>query len=286
VSVRTVLIVILALVFGISAAVGVGMMRGPFAQAATETVPVVVAAADVARFSTVTASHLTTRNWPKELVPPGAVTSIEEATDRVALIPLVKGETIHESKLAGRGSGRGLAPGIEKGKRAFTIQTPNVASGVAGFILPGNKVDVLLTVSGQGDEVTKNGVTITLLQNVEILAVDQRVEVPADNKVDARELRSVTLLVTPHEAGRLDLGQNKGTLHLSLRNPEDTQYVTTRKATLAEIGLQEEKLWDVPRAGSALTATPPPEPTPQPFPIRTLRGTQEGAVLVYPAAPR
>src|SRR5262249_19348102 len=150
VSVRTVLIVILALVFGLSAAVGVGMMRGPLAQAATETVPVVVAAADVARFSTVTASHLTTRNWPKHLVPPGSLTSIEEATDRVALIPLVKGETIHESKLAGRGSGRGLAPGIEKGKRAFTIQTPNVASGVAGFILPGNKVDVLLTVSGQG----------------------------------------------------------------------------------------------------------------------------------------
>ena len=67
---------------------------------------------------------------------------------------------------------------------------------------------------------TGGGSTTTLLQNVEILAVDQKVDGPADNKVDSTNLRSVTLLVTPDQAAKLSLGQSKGTLHLTLRNPE------------------------------------------------------------------
>jgi pilus assembly protein CpaB len=282
VSVRTILVIVLALILGLSAAVGIGTLG--IAGKPTprpETVPVVVAAADIGRFTTVSPEHLTVKECPRELLPPGAVTRVEDATDRVALTYLVKGEPVLDSKLAGRGSGRGMAPGIEKGKRAFTIQTPNVAAGVAGFILPGNKVDVLLTVSNQGsDDPSGGGLTVTLLQNVEILAVDQRVEAPADNKVDPRELRSVTLLVTPEEAARLDLGQNKGTLHLSLRNPEDADHVAAPKATLAEIGLQQEK--PRPRAVEAAAPAPPPSP-PSPLQIRTLRGSQEGVVLIYPA---
>jgi pilus assembly protein CpaB len=286
VSIRTVLVVVLALVFGVSAAVGVVSLRAPRAQAApVETVPVVVTAVDVPRFTALAPEHLTVRDWPKELVPAGALTRVEDATDRVGLTSMVKGEVLHESKLAGRGAGRGLAPGIEKGKRAFTIQTPTVASGVAGFILPGNKVDVLLTVNGHGgNDPTGGGATVTLLQNVEILAVDQRVEAPTDNKVDTKDLRSVTLLVTPDEAARLDLGQNKGTLHLTLRNPEDTEQIATRRATLKEIGLHEEKPPEKPKEEkpAAPAAAPIPPPPPPPLQIRTLRGTQEGGVLVYP----
>src|SRR5437879_8830127 len=120
--------------------------------------------------------------------------------------------------------------------RAFTIPTTNVASGVAGFVMPGNRVDVLLTMNGVGTrEQTGGGVTTTLLQNIEILAVDQRIDAPVDNKVDPAQLRSVTLLVTPEEAARLDLGQNRGSLHLSLRNPEDTRHAQARPATLTAL---------------------------------------------------
>jgi pilus assembly protein CpaB len=287
VSLRTVLILILALVFGVSASLGVvTVMRSsaaPPPPPKIETVPVVVAAADLPRFSTVTAEYLTTQEFPKELVPPGALTRVEDAADRVALSPLFRGEPVYESKLAGRGAGRGMAPGIAKGKRAFTIQTPNVAVGVAGFVLPGDKVDVLLTVNGNGpNDPNGGGASVTLLQDVEILAVDQRVDAPSDNKVDAKELRSVTLLVTPDEAAKLDLGGNKGTLHLTLRNPEDTAHAPTRRATLVEIGLQEEKPKEVPPAEKTSAADPTPPPPPPPLRIRTLRGAQEGAVLIYP----
>src|SRR5262249_56623723 len=122
-----------------------------------------------------------------------------------------------------------------------TISTTTLASGVAGFILPGSKVDVLLTVTRTGtSDPTGGGQTSTLLQDVEILAVDQLVKAPADNRVDPKELRSVTLLVTPQQAAKLDLGQNKGILHLSLRNPEDHAPAVTRPATLADLGLYAE----------------------------------------------
>src|SRR5262245_34437733 len=219
---RTVLIVVLALVFGGSAAVGVHSLLTGAKADEPDTVPVVVASADIPRFTTVTPEMVTYRVCPKDLVPPGALTQIDEAIGRVSYLPLVKDEPVLDGRLAPRGSGRGLAAVVPKGMRAFTIQTPNISSGVAGFILPGNKVDVLLTLTNPGaNDETGGGSTVTLLQNVEILAVDQRVEAPADNKVNPKELRSVTLVVTPEQATKLDLGQNKGKLHLALRNPED-----------------------------------------------------------------
>jgi len=281
-SFRSVLIVLLALVFGGAAALGITVMRRPEPPPPPpqiETVPVVVAATDVARFTTISSDHLRVKQLPKDAVPPNALTRIEDAAGRVTLVPLYYDEPVLDVKLASHGAGRGMAPGIEKGKRAFTIQTPNVASGVAGFILPGNKVDVLLTVSGNGaNDPSGGGLTVTLLQDVEILAVDQRVEAPADNKVDANQLRSVTLLVTPNEAAKLDLGQNKGTLHLSLRNPEDTVRAPTRKATLVEIGLLEEKPVEPDKSAGEPSLPPPP------LEILAVRGTQQEVIYLRPVA--
>ena len=278
-SLRSVLIVLMALVCGATATVLVGKAISQNGEKAPrpDSVAVVVTTADVPRFGTLTVDQLTTRDWPKDMVPAGAIMRMEDATDRVALIPLVKGEHLLEARLAPRGSGRGMGPGITVGRRAFTIQTPNVATGVAGFILPGSKVDVLLTVPNLGPNDKSGGMTITLLQNVEILAVDQRVDAPAENRVDTKELRSVTLSVTPDEAATLDYGQNKGALHLSLRNPEDKEHVTGRRVTLAEIGLE-----DKPReAPAATTPLPAPQPNPVVVPVRTLRGTSEGRVDFY-----
>jgi pilus assembly protein CpaB len=123
-----------------------------------------------------------------------------------------------DGKLAEAGAVPGLANDIEEGKRTFTIQTPNVASHVAGFILPGNKVDVVLT-DGQGGT---GGVPVPLVRNVKILAVDQRAAATTAERFDVKVLRSVTLQVTDAEAGRLGLGEKLGTLHLALRRPDDS----------------------------------------------------------------
>src|SRR5262245_16950420 len=137
---------------------------------------------------------LKVRQYPKDLVPPGSIRTIDEAVNRVTFASLVKGEALSDTKLSAKGVGRGMGPAIPKGMRAFTINTPNVASNVAGFILPGSKVDILMTVKNHGHDDPSGGAsTIPLLQNIEVLAVDQRVEAPSSSKVDVKEIRSVTL---------------------------------------------------------------------------------------------
>src|SRR5262249_2669627 len=144
----------------------------------------VTAAVAVPRGGMITAEQVKLVDYPRGLVPPGAISKLEEAVDRGVITPLVPGEPVLNAKLAPRGAGRGLASLVPSGMRAFTITTPNVAAGVAGFILPGNHVDVLLTVTDDsGNQWTGGGSTTTLLQNVEILAVDQTIDAPSSNKV-------------------------------------------------------------------------------------------------------
>jgi pilus assembly protein CpaB len=282
-SIRSILVALLAVLCGGSAALGIrAFLRNSLAEGTVETVPVVVAADDVARFQALSTDMLIVRNYPRELAPPGSMKSLEEALGRVTLVSLGKGEPIPTDKLSVKGAGRGMGAIIPKGMRAFTINTPSIASHVAGFILPGSKVDVLLTIrTGGGDDGTGGTATATLLQNIEILAVDQRVEAPSSSKVDVKELRSVTLLVTPEQASRLDMGQNAGTLHLTLRNPEDTEQTATQTATLAELKLtkvaataekKEERKDPEPKE----TVPQALYPAPQPPTVRTLRGIYPG----------
>jgi pilus assembly protein CpaB len=302
VSMRTILILFLALAFGGSAAVGVSAIVGSkgVANKKTDTVQIVVATADIPRGGMLTSDVLKLRESPKELAPVGAITRIEDAIQRAVFSPLVKDEPVLEAKLAPKGAGRGMAALIPKGMRAFTIQSTGITSGVAGFILPGNKVDVLMTVnsSSGADDKTGGGSTTTLLQNVEILAVDQKIDAPVENRVDPNELRSVTLLVGPDQAALLDLGQAKGTLHLSLRNIEDDAPANTRPATFNDLRFFQDKPWDERARGvlealgklaaankptvSEVPAPPPPAPdlaleepaAPAPRSVRIYRGTQ------------
>jgi pilus assembly protein CpaB len=293
---QSIIAVVLALVFGGSAAMGVRQYVGVGQPPKPETVSVVVAATSIPRGMLVSNDLLRTRDYPKDLVPAGAILKMEDASGRSAYASMVKDEPVLESKLSPKGH-RGMASLVPEGMRAFTITTPNVSAGVAGFILPGNRVDVLLTVAGGGtDDFTGGGSTTTLLQNVEILAVDQRIEAPAENKVSANELRSVTLLVTPSQAAKLTLGQTKGTLHLTLRNEQDKMAAKVAPTTVRDIQFLGEapvKTWDerakdlIKAWGEALAKRPPP-PTqaataaPVQKAIRTIRGNSEGRVMVTP----
>lgn len=281
-SFRTILITMLALVSGLSAAIGINALRQPIAAAeAPETVSIVVATGDIPRFTTISTDMVALHPYPKDLVPSGSLTSVEEALDRVVYTPLMKDEPVLNGKLAAKGLGRGMAAGIPDGMQAYTIPTATVSSGMAGFILPGNKVDVLLTVSSGGgkDDPTGGGSTTPLLQSVEILAVDQRVDAPAENKINPNEQRSVTLLVTPRQAAMLALGQTKGILHLSLRNPHDRKPIRNGVVTMDDIRFLEGKPVD-PTPNKSEAVEPPPPPPPPPLQIRTLRGSQQGVIYI------
>jgi len=282
VSFRTVLILALALIAGVSAAAGVNALRQPVAASeAPDSVMIVVATADIPRFTTISVDMVTTHPYPKDLVPSGALTSVEEALDRTVYVPLMKDEPVLNNKLAAKGLGRGMAPGILTGMRSYTIHTPTVSASVAGFILPGNKVDVLLTVTSNGgkEDPTGGGSTTPLLQDVEILAVDQRVDAPAENKVNPNELRSVTLLVTPKQAAMLALGQIKGALTLTLRNPNDHQPTQNGVVTMDDIRFLQGK--PVNPAPSKPVEVEEEEQEP-PLQIRTVRGSSESVILVQP----
>src|SRR5262249_40118843 len=136
----------LSLMFGGSAALGVNKYvtnKSGAGVATGDTEPVVVAAADIPRGASITADQLETRESPRGILPPGALKRGEDAVDRAGFVPLIKGEPVLDAKLAPKGARRGMAALVPGGMRAFTILTPSVASGVGGFIQPGNKVDVL-----------------------------------------------------------------------------------------------------------------------------------------------
>jgi pilus assembly protein CpaB len=287
---------VLAIISGLSAMFLVQAMRQPGA-APVEKVSVVFAAVDLKPGETITADMLTTREIPKAEVPEDAVLLIADVVDRAARSNLDAGDLVREKKLAERGAGRGMAALIRTGMRAFTIQTPSFSSSLAGFLLPGNKVDVLLTVSSSGgaDDPTGGATTTTLLQNAEILAVHTTVNTPTANKIDPDQSKSVTLLVTPDDAALLDLGQNKGTLHLSLRNLKDVETIKPRQTTMADLPsfrpptpkpVPVEAPAPAPVLVTAPAGPPPPEFVEVKLRVRTLRGTGSGedvVTLIRPA---
>jgi pilus assembly protein CpaB len=285
-SIRGLFVVLAALICGASAVVGVTRLhaaRGVDSPAQADTSQVVVVATNVPRGRTITREDVEVRQWPKDVVPAGTVATVEDAMGRAATVPLVAGEPLLNAKLAPKDAGRGLAALVPKGMRAYAIQVSRLSSGVAGFILPGNKVDVLLNLRGTQAEESGGAATVTLLQSVEILAVDQLLDAPADNRVSPKDMGSVTLLVTPEQASLLDLGQNMGQLTLSLCNPDDADHSTATPATLAGIRPGGEK-------PAKKIAAPEPKPAPSPAPtvieaparyeIVTLRGGVRGVVVV------
>ncbi len=278
---RTLLIGLCALICGISAACGAYLLRGNSVVVQEEWLTVVVAAKNIPRGKTISADDLEMRQWPKHMKPVDGFLELASVCERTVSIPLLKGELLLESKLAAKGSGRGMAALIPAGMRAYSIQSPNVSTGVSGFILPGNRVDVLLTMSDGTSSETGGGATLTLLQNVEVLAVDQLIDAPNENRIDLREMRSVTLLVNPDDTAKLTLGQSRGSLQLTLRNPHDDLHQSPSLATINDL-----------MGRRAPVLAPIPEPTPTPvlptiapvMQIRTLRGVQSGAVF-FPITP-
>ena len=277
---QTLAVVLLALASGLAAVWAVNKSLKKSAPPAEETVAAVVAKVDLRRDESIDPASVEVRRVPKSRAPAGGVATVEEAAARTVLIPMLAGEFVVEPKLLPKGTKPGLASMIRPGMRAFTIMTPTFSSSLAGFLLPGNRVDVLLTLTPAGGSASDaDAATTTLLQNVELLAVHTMVEAPADNRTNPTEARSVTLLVTPKQASILDLAQNKGTLHLALRNGKDESQAEEATATLADLGLaRPEPAAEEPVAAAPPEPAPAPEPEPRPvvLTVRTLRGTVSG----------
>ncbi|HMD19639.1 MAG TPA: Flp pilus assembly protein CpaB [Alloacidobacterium sp.] len=181
---------------------------------------VIVAANDVKIGSILQATDLTTTQMVGPL-PKGAIVKKEDAVGRGVVSDLYQGEPVIDSRLAAPGSGGGLAATIQRGMRACAVRVDEVV-GVAGFVTPGMRVDVLISGTPTGAANNNEGPkTKTLLQNIQVLSAGT--DIQKDNEGKPQQVQVVNLLVTPEQAELLSLASNQTRIQLVLRNPLDTQ---------------------------------------------------------------
>jgi pilus assembly protein CpaB len=225
---------ILALAMGVAAAWFTQRMvskPAPEQVAAPRTTPVVVVRADVAVATSLTNDQLTTTEWPADHVPHAALTRIEQAVGRVVRRPLAEGEPVLTTALFETGAPGGLPAVIEHGERAVTVKVDNVI-GVAGFVTPGARVDVLATMR-RVDREKAIPYSRVILQNVRALAVDQKLE---EAKPGEPEVVSVvTLEVTPVQAEHLIYAAHEGRLQLAMRSPGDVEEIKSHSVSVADL---------------------------------------------------
>ena len=263
---KTIIMIALALLFGAGAIFAAqnwvarqNSERMRTVEVAPKPLPTdtVVVAALPFRFGTeVTKQHLREVAWPAGTAPKGAFSKIEEVLDgktrRVALAAVVENEPLLRTKVTGPGQRASLSALIAPDMKAVTVRVNDV-NGVAGFVLPGERVDVLLTRSLDKGQ----GFADVLLQNVNVLAVDQL----ADDHADKPALvKAVTLEVNTAQAQKLSLATNVGSLSLVLRAAGAATVETTQRVAVTDLSQFDEAAPQV----AAATVPPPPAPTPLP----------------------
>jgi pilus assembly protein CpaB len=179
----------------------------------------IVAARDLAVGTLIRDADLKTAAWFPPL-PPGAVRKRDALLNRGVVSAIYEGELVTEHRLAPQGSGGGLAATIPPGMRACAVKVNEVV-GVAGFVVPGMRVDVLITGLPPGGSALDGPRVRTLLQNIQVLSAG--VNFQNDQEGKPQQAQVVNLLVTPAQAEVLSLASNETRIQLVLRNPMDTQ---------------------------------------------------------------
>src|ERR1700733_3855788 len=167
--------------------------------------------------------------WPDNALPAGAFGKIADLTSgkRIVLMPIDTNEAVLASKITGPGQRATLSAMLDDGMKAVTIRVNDV-EGVAGFVLPGERVDVVLTRTGEKN----NAVNDVVIQNVRVLAVDQLADQRADKPA---VVKAVTLEVDPTDGQKVALAATVGTLSLLLRKAGEVTESDTRRATAHDL---------------------------------------------------
>jgi pilus assembly protein CpaB len=260
--------------------------NGPKKQEVGDLRDLVVAAKPLPVGQNLKADDVKVVKVPSTAFPKGAFSKPEDVLDRPVISNILAEEAIVDGRLAQRGSGAGLAPVIPVGLRAVTVRVNDVV-GVAGFVLPGMRVDVLITGDPPG---TSQRITRTVLQNIIVLSAGTTIQTDSTGKpVNAP---NVTLLVSPQQAELLTLAGNAGRIQLVLRNGGDQGLEKTEGTTLTSLygphwktpetrgggggdfdnAREQERSRPAPRPVPPPVVAPPP-PAPVVEQIITIRGT-------------
>lgn len=246
-----------------------------------ETREVVVAVRALPVGVTIKPADVKLARLPAAQIPPGVFSRPEEVYDRPVISSILPEEPIREARVGARGSGLGLAPVIPPGMRAVAVRVNDVV-GVAGFVLPGMRVDVLVTGRPPNHPDT---ITTTVLQNILVLSAGQQIE--PDARGQALNTPVVTLLVTPEQAEILTLAGNEGKIQLVLRNASDQSVEKTPGRMLTELYRVRKPAPEVaaaprPSPPRQVQAPPPPAPPTPPAPeeVLVIRGSQRSFEVV------
>lgn len=214
--------------------------------------------------SIIEAKQLRVRAYPEDLAPEGVFMSLEGVVGKVAKETLYAGDIVRIERVIDKGEGSSLASLIGENMRALTIRVNDVV-GVAGFLLPGDKVDVLNTF-----KTSSGAITEVVLANVKILAIDQTAQ---NNENRPRVVRAVTVEVSLEQAEELMNARSRGGLQLALRNPIDDKQV--------EIARHSQPVPEPDVVEQKATATVYPRPAVKPK-VHLIRGVTQETVSVEP----
>jgi pilus assembly protein CpaB len=211
--------------------------------------------------------------WPAASPVPGGFSSVDEVIGRGLIASVLPNEPITESKLAPREAGGGLPPTIPAGMRAMAVRVNDVI-GVAGFALPGTRVDVIVTVTPEQQNAQTQSRVV--LNNIQVLTAGTNYDQERSREGQAMPSRVVTLLVTPSDAERLALAQSEGEIVLALRNPLDTEEAETNGARLAALlgAPAAPPVRAVVQGRPRMVQPPPPPPPPKPYTVESIRGAR------------
>jgi pilus assembly protein CpaB len=240
----------LAAVLGLAAGVvGYYGLNGIAARAAANSSEkyrdVIVTTGDLTYGVKLERTMLRSVRYPKESIPIGAYASMDSVVGQTTKVFMGAREPVTATKLSSRGGGLSML--VRQSMRAASIEV-NAVSGVSGFVLPGDRVDVLVTVESNSS--SSNSITKTLLQNIEVLAAGQKTQQKDGSPMS---VQSVTLLVDPPGAEKLAHAGHEGEIHLVLRNPDDQEQVNVPTFSTGEM-----LTGAVPVSGGSRTWTPTP----------------------------
>ena len=271
---RTVTTLAVALFLGLMAVLLVRgyLQSGPKPTAPTpsggSTVAVVVAATPMARGQALQPGGLKIVAYPASSVPAGSFRTVAQlvagTAPRIALRAMAADEPVLAEKVSTPGEKLTLSEALTPGLRAVSLRSNDIA-GVGGFVLPGDRVDVLLTrTSGSGDQ--SSAVTQAVAENVLVLGVDQSDNAEANKPVVAK---AITIEVTPDQAQAISLGESVGTLSLSLRHISDQAGLLRKATTVAQLGFTRP-----PPSAAAAPRPPRRSALPYGIQVRVTRGVE------------
>jgi pilus assembly protein CpaB len=258
----------------VSAAASAGLYRlmstRMTASAKTPGVQLIVAARQLDPGTLIRDGDVKQVDWPNAM-PKGAIVNKQDIVGRGIIATVFEGEPFVDTRLAAKGAGAGFAASIPTGMRAVAVHVNEVV-GVAGFVVPGMRVDVLITGNPPGGSAEGTRVR-TLLQNIEVLSAGQNFQHDAEGKPVSVPV--VNLLVTPEQAEVLSLAGNETKIQLVLRNPLDTKVADTKGTAVSELFGPPRRTEPKPRAYAAPTpAAPVVVVPPPPAVVEIISGTK------------